>query len=123
MKKITSLFTFTLFAAALSLTSCNNNPPSDKKVEDAKEDVQKAKEDLRQAENDYDHEWQQYRDEQYAKIRDNEKRLSDYRVKIKDEKPAVRERHEKRVAELEAENNQVKVKLDTYKGDKSNWQQ
>ena len=123
MKKTILTFAITAFIAGITLVGCNN-PPSDNKVENAKEDVNEAKQDLREAENDYAREWQEYRNEQLAKLANNDKEIADYRVKIKTEKAEVRERKEKRLAELERENNELKVRLDNYKDDgQNNWQQ
>jgi hypothetical protein len=79
---------------------------------------------LKEAESDYAREWEQFRNEQSARIASNEKEIADYRVRIQKDKAEVRAKKEQRLAELERENNELRVKIDTYKdNDHNNWHQ
>jgi len=93
--------------------ACNNT--SDKKVEEAKEDVNEAKQDLQEAKNDYNAEWQKFRDDARLRITENNNKIAEYRIKITNEKPAVQAKYEKRIAELEVKNHELEVKIDSYK--------
>jgi chromosome segregation ATPase len=109
-----------LIVAAWCTLACNNS--SEKKVESAREDVNDAKQDLQKAQNNYNEEWQKFHDDARIRIDENNNRIAEYRVKIKTEKQDVRDRDEKRIAELETRNHNLQVKLDSYKDDgNSNW--
>ena len=108
-----------MIVASWSMIACKDS--SEKKVESAREDVNEAKQDLREAQNNYSAEWQKFHDDARLRIQENNNKIAEYRVKIKNEKQDARERHEKRIAELETKNHDLEVKIDTYKDDGSNW--
>ncbi len=120
MKKLTLLSLIAVFAGAFAFTACNS---PEKKVDNAREKVEQEKQDVRDAQNDYAKEIDQYKRDQAQKLADNEKNIAEYRVKIKNDNITVRERREKKVAELEVENKNLRTKLDAYNdNDPNNWQ-
>ena len=113
-------FTFlSVLLVAFSFTACDNS--SEKKVESAQEDVIEAKQDVKEAQQEYAAEWQKFRDDARIRINENNAKIAEYRIRVKNEKPDARDRYDKRIVELETKNHDLEVKLDSYKDDGSNW--
>ena len=91
------------------LSSCQS---TEKKVEDAKENVVEAKQELNQIVKDS---IIQFRTESQAKIAEHEKSIADFRTRIAKDKKANREKYEAKLAELEQKNTDMKKRLDEYK--------
>jgi predicted small secreted protein len=120
MKKKAITLSAMLFIASSSLTNCNT---SNTKVEDAKKDVIEAEKDLDLANEVYQNEIENYRKETLTKISDNDKIIADYKLKIKDEKKDVKLANEKKIAELDQKNIELKQKMNNYKANgKENWE-
>lgn len=98
-----------LFAG--SLTSCKNN---EAKIEDAQEDVLEEKQDVAEAQNEANQEYENYKLEINEKITKNEQKIADLKVKNITGSADAKDRHNKRIAKLEAKNSELKAKLDQY---------
>jgi predicted metal-dependent hydrolase len=91
------------------LSSCQS---SEKKVENAKENIVEAKQELNQIVKDS---IIQFRTESAIKIADQEKSIADFRKRIAKDKKANREKYETKLADLEQKNTDLKKRLDDYK--------
>ena len=128
MKK--SIFTLAaaIFVAGSMLSSCTSNDQkvenAEQKVQDAKGDVKDAKTDLANVQKDADNDFQKFRNESNEEINSNDARIANLRIEIKDEKRTAREGDEKKIADLEKRNHELKEKLDAYHDDgKSDWRE
>jgi len=127
MKKIVFTLAATAFFAGILFTSCNS--PS-QKIENAEQDVLDAKEavidarsDLNVARQDSVTEFQQFKTEFQNKISANEKSIAGLKLSIADESRENKVLYEKKIAELEERNNDMKIKLAEYKeGETDQWQ-
>jgi hypothetical protein len=114
MKKlIITLVITTFMGGSMILDSCQS---SAKKVEEAKENVTNANHELIKARQDS---IQQFKQESAREISNSEKRITEYKVKIAHENKALKAKHEKKLAELEQKNNDLKTKLTNLKEDGS----
>lgn len=118
-KSVLVLAVGTIFMGSL-VTSCST--PAEK-VENAQENVVEANEKLDDANEDYLTDVAAYRMETADKIAANEKSLAEFKLRIASEKQEAREDYNKKLAELEQKNADMKKKLDDYKADgKENWE-
>lgn len=128
MKK--SIFTLAtaMFVAGSILSSCSSN---DKKVENAAIEVQEAKSEVKDAQQDLSEaqqaagaDFQQFKNESNQELTDNERKIADLRIEMKQEKKEARIKYEKKIDELEQKNQELKVKLEAYHDDgKSDWKE
>ena len=96
---------------------------SAEKVQKAKDKVQEAKSDLEKARFDSITEYQQFRKEAEEKIAAQEKIISDFRIRIANEKLENKAIYEKKLAELEQKNTDMKKTLENYiEQGQNNWQ-
>ncbi len=127
MYKIIIIFITTVFMAGVFLTSCDS---SAKKVEDAREDLQTANDevsdaqlDLFQAKQDSSDDYQEYKKESEARIKEYDKSIAELKMKIANEKKYSRTEYQKLVAGLEQKNAELKKSLNEYKEDgQDKWQ-
>jgi thiol:disulfide interchange protein len=106
--------------ATAGMTSCSS---PEKKVEDAQTNVLEAKQDLQQARIDSANEYNVYREESEAKLRENDRQIAELKLQMKAERKEIRVKYEKEVVALDEKNENLKIKIKEYKeGDKSNWQ-
>ncbi len=111
MKKSILTLGMVAFLFAGSLTSCKNN---EAKVEDAQEDVLEAKQEVAEEQNEANQEYENYKMEINEKITKNEQKIADLKVKKITGSADAQERHNKKIAKLEARNSELKAKLDKY---------
>ena len=98
-----------IIVAGVVFTSCQS---TDKKVENAKENVVEAKQELNQIVKDS---IQQFRTESAQKIADHEKSLTQFKARIAKEKKENRAEYQKKLTELEQKNSDLKKRLDDFK--------
>ncbi|PIQ09600.1 MAG: hypothetical protein COW71_05660 [Ignavibacteriales bacterium CG18_big_fil_WC_8_21_14_2_50_31_20] len=109
-----------LLFAGLVFTSCENNQ---KNVEEAKEDVEIAKQDLRDARAEYDKEWQQFRTDSELKINVNQKKIDDFKVKLRTSSATFKNKFENEIMSLEAKSIELKERISQYNFQgKDNWE-
>lgn len=118
-KSVLVLAVGTIFMGSL-VTSCSS--PAEK-VENAQENVVDANQKLDEANEDYLVDVENYRRETAEKITANEKSLAEFKLRIASEKQEAREDYNKKLAELEQKNADMKKKMDDYKVDgRENWE-
>lgn len=122
MKKL--ILTITTIAL---LASCNS---SEKKVEDATENVIEANENLDdanisldEANLKYQNELDKYKKQSYTKIDENNQSIIDFKSRIALEKKEAKADYQAKIDDLEKKNSDMKLKLDNYKMDnKEKWE-
>jgi hypothetical protein len=111
MKKIVLPLVVTLLTAGTIFTSCES--PAEK-VETAKDNLATAENNLEKARLDSIDAHDRAKAAYLAKITDNENQLADYKVKIAGENKVQREKDERRLANLEIRNAQMKETVNNY---------
>ena len=116
-----------MFIATSLFMSCDSNQNKVKdakeKVQEEKKDVMDAQKELEKAEQDSIRMYNEYKTAQLEKINENDSAIAHYRAKMKMESKDMREKHEKKIADLEKKNNELRMKLNNYNYDgKSSWQ-
>jgi hypothetical protein len=112
----------TLAGAALMATVIFSGCQSSaKKVENAQDQLKEAQDnvvianqDLNKAVNDS---IALFKKDAEAKIKANEQSIAEFKIRIANEKQATKAKYEKKVAEIEQQNSDLKKKLDDYKAD------
>lgn len=127
MKKIVFTLAATAFIAGILLTSCNSSSKkienAEDKVLDAKEAVIDAQSDLNLARQDSVTEFQKFKTEFQNQISANEKSIAGLKLTIAGASQENKILYEKKVAELEEKNSNLKIKLAEYKeGETDQWQ-
>jgi|688.fasta_scaffold35062_5 hypothetical protein len=106
-----------IFLGAL-LTSCNST--NDKKT---MTDEEIATEHTKLAQVAHEKEMAEYQEINRAKIEANEKSLAEFNLRIKNEKMEAKDEYEQKMAELNAQNSDMKKKMDEFHaGNKANWE-
>jgi phage protein D len=119
MKK--TIFKITAIALLTSTTFIRCNTPAEK-VEKAEENVAEANKDLDKAKEEYLTDIETYKKETDTKIAANNQSLIDFRTRIANEKQAAKDEYEKKIAELDKKNTDMKKMLDDYKAEgKEKW--
>ena len=128
MKKTNLILATAMFTVSALFINCkqsaNETTPAQENVEEAKEDVQEAKEELSEARQQANaEEWQNFKDEMNAAIEKNDARIEELKQKIKNTGKAADAAYDKKIDALKEKNEQLKIKMDTYKNDAdSDWQ-
>jgi len=124
MKKTILTLTVTLFIAGNIFTGCSNSPSQTQKVEnaeqkvlDAKTDVREAQKDLNAIQNEAEMNYQQFRIVYDNKIMANEKSIAELKVNIADAKEENKVLYQKKLAELERRNNDLRIDLNNSKSE------
>ena len=97
---------------------------SQEKVEVARENVQDAKDSLAVAKRAAtDEEWKTFKKETDSIINDNEAQIAELKLRMKKTGKSIDAKYQKNIEILEQKNQDLKVKMDTYKNDaNSDWQ-
>lgn len=120
LKNTLSIFAITTLVLGMNLSSCSSAADD---VKDAKEDVDEANEDLDKAKEDLKIDMEVYRAETIEKMLENERYIAERRKSIETDKSALKVVHQKEIRVLEARNQELKEKLENYKGEgKENWE-
>jgi hypothetical protein len=114
MKKPIVIMAFASLFLSLSLTSCSS-PESD--VSEAQEEVNEAQNELDVANMELEKDIKKFRTATFEKIEVNNVRISELKENIKNDKSALKSIHEKQVIDLQARNNDLKMRLNNYKGE------
>jgi plasmid maintenance system killer protein len=127
MRKLVCTLAASLFIAGLLFTGCTSSSKkiehAEDKVLDAKEAVIDAQSDLNLARQDSITEFQQLKTAFQNQISANEKSIAGLKLKIVDASQENRELYEKKLAELEEKNNDLKIKLAEFKeGETDQWE-
>lgn len=109
-RSILKLSAVALLVGAFS-TGCSN---STEKLNDAKENVKEADADLEKARLEYLEDMKVYRNEAAIRIAENEKSIADFKLRVAKEKKEAKADYNKKIADLEAKNTDMKKQLDEY---------
>jgi outer membrane murein-binding lipoprotein Lpp len=128
MKKTLFTFAITTFIAGTFLTGCQNTSKKEEaaqdNVEDARENLDDAKKELKDARKaTTQEEWEAFNANTNAKITENENRIADMKARMKRTGQSIDAEYARKIEALEQKNNEIKVKIETYKNDsKSDWE-
>jgi len=94
------------------------------KVKDARQDLNEAKKEANAIGQEMAtaEEWATFRSESEVKIRDNEVRIAELNVKMKKPGEVFDELYAKKIANLELQNKEMRVRLIAYEKSQSNWE-
>jgi chromosome segregation ATPase len=127
MKIILFAFAMAMLIVSGSFTGCQS--PTEKKA-DAEKDLQEAKEDLREAQQevvDSMHraatveEYEAFKTDAQVRIKRNEDRIAELRVKKAKPGKALDEYYESRITALEKRNAELRDKINSYDRSRSDW--
>lgn len=108
--------------------SCQSSAQKEKA---AQKEVQDAKEDLREVRNEANaeaqklataEEWKVFRIESDEKIRNNDVRITELRVKMKKPGVVFDEQYGKKIDLLQEQNRALTIKIDAYEKSQTNWE-
>jgi len=126
-KPILTVALAAFFIQGIILTGCKS--PT-QKAEDAKENVQGAREDLKDAKQEAnttavkaanDEEWKAFKIDADAKIKKNELRISELKVKLKKPGKGLDDADKQRIDALEKRNDELKSRVNDYEKNKTDW--
>jgi hypothetical protein len=95
-----------------AIASCNETPKE--KLDDAATEVVNTNEELSAAKENYKDEIENYKKETNDKIAVNDQKLNDYKIKVAADKSDTKKANQKKIAELEQKNIDLKNKVNTY---------
>ncbi|MFE3867229.1 hypothetical protein ACFX5E_03960 [Flavobacterium sp. LS2P90] len=124
MKKTIYTLAITTLLTATVLTGCQTSTKKEEmakdKVADAREDMADAAEELMVAKKEATaEEWKKFKAETNVRITENESRIAELKVKMKNTGNSMDAMYAKKIDELEQKNKQIKIKVDSYKNDTS----
>ncbi|MBP8967360.1 MAG: hypothetical protein KBG33_08215 [Paludibacteraceae bacterium] len=122
--KATNLKTITLACiVAMEIISCSSPKQKAENLENAKENLINAQDDLDKAVLDSTNEYDRYKIESEAKLKANDLKIAELKVKMKADKLEIRTKYEKQLNELEMKNAKLKTNIEDYKEtDKNKWE-
>jgi len=129
MKNILFMLAIAMLITSGSFIGCQS--PTEK-VEAAEKDLQEAKEDVRDAQQEVAdslhraataEEYEAFKTEVQVKIKKNNDRIAELRVKRSKPGKAMDEYYETRIVALEKRNAELKVEIDSYDKSRSDWEQ
>jgi F0F1-type ATP synthase membrane subunit b/b' len=100
-----------LVVSAFSGFSMNRN----NKVENAQDSSKQVNQGVKNAKTGFDKEWHKFKNDAELKINANEKRIDEFKVKIKTTSREVKAEYEKEVVVLEQKNSELRKKISEYK--------
>lgn len=122
--KATNLKTITLACiVAMEIISCSSPKQKAENLENAKENLINAQDDLDKAVLDSTNEYDRYKIESEAKLKANDLKIAELKVKMKADKLEIRTKYEKQLNELEMKNAKLKTNIEDYKEtNKNKWE-
>lgn len=116
------ILTITVLIAGSILTGFNIN--RDKIVKDLQDINKQANPGLKKAKTGFDKDWQEFKSNAELKINANEKRIGEFKVKIKTSSKEVKAKYDKEVIVLEQKDIDLKNKINEYKFEsKDKWEE
>lgn len=117
--KLTLLTCFVIFATM----SCNLPKQKAENLENAEENVAIAQEALDKAVLDSTNEYERYKIESEAKLKENDSMIVALKAKLNADKMEIRTKYENELYELEIKNAKLKTNIGNYKeSDKNKWE-
>ncbi|MFA7273847.1 MAG: hypothetical protein WC044_08255 [Crocinitomicaceae bacterium] len=120
MKKSIGIILTSFFIMGLLLTSCST--PSEK-AQNEEDNVTEAQEKLDDSNENYKKDMEDFKARTATQIEANEKSIQDFNARIADQKSEAKADYEKKIAELDSKNSDLKKKMDDFKADsQSSWE-
>lgn len=107
--------------AVVALTFFASCKSAQQKEDAARQNVVEAKQDLRDSQASSAEDWKTFRTESTAKIADNDKRISELKIKMNQPGNTFDGMYRTRIEKLEAKNKELKSKLNNYDGNETEW--
>jgi len=121
MKNINFISTIILLVVVLVITGFRLNKRN--KVETLQDNGKQANQGLKNVKNGFDKEWNEFKSDAELKISVNEKRIGEFKVKIKTSGKEFKRKYEKELVVLERKNVELKKKISEYKYEgKDKWE-
>lgn len=127
-KKILILAVASVFIAGTIFTGCQTatqkNDSAQIKVQEARVDLNAAKQDARETSQVVAtaEEWKVFKSDSELKIKANEVRISELKVKMNKKGEVLDPLYSKKIITLEQQNKDIKVKLYNYEKSQTNWE-
>jgi len=116
------ILTVIMLIAGSILTGFNMN--RDKIVKDVQDNGKQANQGLKNAKTGFDKEWHEFKSDAELKINANEKRIKEFKMKIKASSKEFKRNYDKEVVVLEKKNVELKKKINEYKFEsKDKWEE
>lgn len=126
--KILGVALLVLFVTGAGVLGCQSNTS---KVEEAKEEVEDANHELNKVQEEAKtanqkaasiEDWRIFKEETNLKIKQNEVRIAELKEKMQGPGKTLDSFYQKRIEKLERNNNVMKVRLETYEKEQSDWE-
>jgi len=124
MKTINLKVAALAFITIFGMSNCKNSP-ADKaqKVENARENLNTAEQDLHAAVVDSTNEYDRYKMESEAKLKENDLKIAQLKANLKSDKAEIRTKYENELTSLENKNAKLRTSIADYKEtDKNKWE-
>ena len=122
MKNRYFILTVTMLIAGLVLTGFYMN--RDKYVKNYQDKDKQASQGAKKEKSKFDKEWKEFKSNAKLKINANEKRIDEFKVKIKTASKEVKADYDKEITVLEQKNVELKKKINEYKYEgKDKWEE
>jgi len=124
MKTINLKVAALTFITIFGMSNCKNSP-ADKaqKVENARENLNTAEQDLHAAVVDSTNEYDRYKMESEAKLKENDLKIAQLKANLKSDKAEIRTKYENELTSLENKNAKLRTSIADYKEtDKNKWE-
>ena len=105
-------------AIAVFFVSCKS---AQQKELDAQQNLSQARQDLSATQASNANEWQTFRSESLIKIKENDKRIAELKIKMNQPGNTFDGMYRTRIEKLEAKNKELKSKLKNYDGKQTDW--
>lgn len=124
MKTINLKVAALAFITIFGMSNCKNSP-ADKaqKVENARENLNTTEQDLHAAVVDSTNEYDRYKMESEAKLKENDLKIAQLKANLKSDKAEIRTKYENELTSLENKNAKLRTSIADYKEtDKNKWE-
>ena len=103
---------------AVFIVSCKS---AQQKELDAQQNLSQARQDLSATQASNANEWQTFRSESLIKIKENDKRIAELKIKMNQPGNTFDGMYRTRIEKLESKNKELKSKLKNYDGKQTDW--
>lgn len=107
-----------VIAIAVFFVSCKS---AQQKELDAQQNLSQARQDLSATQASNANEWQTFRSESLIKIKENDKRIAELKIKMNQPGNTFDGMYRTRIEKLESKNKELKSKLKNYDGKQTDW--
>jgi hypothetical protein len=109
---------------SISISSCNKSPKAkEAELNEAKQEVENAEVDLDEAKTDSVYAFNKYKSSIQIKLVENEKVITDLKVKIEDKDRKTQTLYYRQLENLQIKNTELKLKIENYKqGPTQKWE-